>query len=305
MNHIKVAFLGSGQFACNVFAGLIVSDRFDVVEVISQPDKPVGRKKVLTPTPFKSYASSKGYEVLAASNSQELLTLLENHNLDFLIVTDYGVLLTEEVIKLPKIDCLNVHASLLPQYRGASPIQAALLNGDDETGITVMSLVKELDAGPIYSYSKLSVEKNDNYQSLLSKLGDLGGRLLADTLIKIVDNGIEPVEQSLAEVSFCKKIEKRSGLIEFDQESAISIYNKFRAYSLWPKVYFEYQGKKIQICAMNVSSNNFEIGKFRVFEGQLCVGTLEGGLCISVIKPESKSEMSVVDFIRGNPDFFV
>lgn len=297
----SVIFLGSGPFSVEVFKVLHNSGQFEFLQLFSLPDRPVGRKQVLMPTPFKSEAVSLGYTVLTAADSLEILGQVKSKP-DFLVVTDYGVILNDDVLALPEIESLNVHASLLPKYRGASPIQSALLNGEAETGVSVMKVVRKMDAGPVYSYGTLAVDSQDDYSSLLLKLGVLGGELLKDTLLNIPD--LKPVIQDESLVTYCKKISKADGLIDFDTMTAHEVLCKLKAYSLFPKIFFEHNDRRFQIVDMSISSKSI-LSKLEIAENLLYVKTKNGVIAISVLKPESKNEMTIKQFLAGNPNFFV
>ena len=300
MSKQNIIFMGSGEFSVLVFKEIYNSQKFEIVDLFSLPDKPVGRKQKLTPTPFRLYASSVGLEVKVASSSSEILSQITSKP-DFLIVTDFGIILSEEVLNIPLIECLNVHASLLPKYRGASPIHSAILNLDEVTGVTVMKVVKKMDAGPSYGYSEVKIEYTDNYHDLLYKLGVVGGALLRDLLLKFTT--LKSVEQDSSEVTYCKKINKLDGLIDFKLNTASTIFAKFRAFYEWPKIFFVHRDRRFQIVDMYIKDIALE-KSMAVIDGELYVRTVEGVVVIREIRPDSKNAMSVAQFLTGNPSFF-
>lgn len=301
----KIAFLGSGKFARKVFSRLVDNESLDIALVCSNPDKKVGRKQVLTPTPLKEFAVEKGFDVQTPVNSDELYDLLSADKYDFVVVCDYGMILPLKVLEIAEKETLNVHPSLLPKYRGASPMKCTLLNGDSKTGVCVIKVVDELDAGDIYGQMNIDIDKDIKYSELLELLGEKGGDLLVQ-LIEDFDK-IGCIAQ-IGEVVHCGKFSKEDGLVDFSSDTAVEIYNKFRAFYEWPGTHFVYSddndnSKRFKLIEIQLDDISLPPGEFKE-DGDLYVGCKEGSLKITEFQPESKGAMKVSDFLRGNSGFF-
>lgn len=302
---MKVIFMGSGLFATIQLQGLFDDSMVEVIGVVTQPDKPMGRKKELTPTPVKALALKLGLEVIEAGRSKQILEQVDLSEADFIVVADYGVLLNQKVLDAPKIDCINVHGSILPYYRGASPIQAVLVNGEEKTGVTIMRMVKGLDAGAIYKIVEYVIEKDDVAPVLYEKLAKLGVDALIEVLKDVYKNGTKPVEQDDEKATFCGKIEKSDGEVNFVEMSAKEIWDKYRGYYFWPKIFFLNEEKRYVIheCDFYVEGT-LPAGTWEYLDGELRVGTKKGELIISKIQPEGKKVMQARDFWSGNSSVF-
>lgn len=304
---MKVIFMGSGEFACHQLTALKENEGIEILGVVTQPKREVGRKKELRGTPVYYLAKEFDLEVFEAANSKQIVEQIDLSVADFVVVADYGVLLKDYVLEAPKIDCINVHGSILPFYRGASPIQSCLLNGDEKTGVTIMRMVKAMDAGAIYKIVEYKIEKDDVAPVLYEKLAKIGGTALVETLYEIMDEDLSPVEQDHESATYCGKISKSDGEISFEKEKARQIWNKFRAYYFWPKIFFVHEGKRFIIheCEFDkngkLASNQFEYDEDSCV---LRVGTMEGDLLISEIQPEGKVKMLSKDFWKGYNELF-
>ena len=218
MMKTKIVFAGTPDLAACVLASLLAEKSFEVVLVLSQPDMPVGRKQIIEATPVKALALEHGIEVLQPQKIGSISEYLRELAPDFLIVAAYAQLVPPEVLKIAKYESLNVHASLLPKYRGASVIQAPILNGDAETGVTIIRMVDKLDAGAIFAQQSLAIDKAETTESLTDKLAQLGGQLIVQTIKDIVAGKIEPIEQDPSLVTYVKKLTKADGLIDWTRE---------------------------------------------------------------------------------------
>jgi methionyl-tRNA formyltransferase len=302
---MKVIFMGSGEFACYQLKALHESS-IEVLSVVTQPKKEVGRKKELKGTPVYDLANSYGYEVYEAGKSKEIVDQVDLEEADFVVVADYGVLLKEYVLSAPKVDCINVHGSILPEYRGASPIQSCLYDGRTKTGVTIMRMVKAMDAGAVYKIVEYEIQEEDVAPVLYKKLAEIGGAALVETLNEIFEKELEPVEQDDSKATYCGKIKKEDALVVFEEEEARKIWDKYRAYYFWPKIYFIHKGKRYIIHECSYRNDlDLNKGEFAYIDGAMCVGTLNGELCVSVIQPEGKKPMDVSTFWRGYESVFV
>lgn len=247
MERKTVIFCGTPEFACPSLERLHASDAFHISLVLTQPDRPVGRKHICTPPPVKSLAERLGLFVYQPENpSKELLGFLEKKGIprpDFLVVVAYGHILRKHLLDLPIIAPVNVHASLLPRWRGASPIEHAIMAGDSATGITVQIMVEALDAGPILAERSIAIAPKDTAPLLRERLSSLGAELLCHTL----SHSLQPHEQPLEGVSVCKKLRKEDGYADPTTMSAQHIDRLVRALNPWPGVLCPVHGKAIKI----------------------------------------------------------
>lgn len=233
----RIAYAGSPEFAVPALEALLASPH-EVVAVLTQPDKPAGRGRQLRPCPVKTAAEAAGLEVLQPEHLGESLlqARLKALTLDLIVVAAYGQILPPEVLAIPRVACLNLHASLLPRWRGASPIQSALLAGDAETGICLMQMERGLDTGPVYSRVTTGIEPTDTGGSLHDRLAALGAELLMRDVDAILNGSLQPEPQPDAGVTHAPLIKKADGLIDWDQ-SAREIDCRIRAMNPWPVAY--------------------------------------------------------------------
>ncbi len=277
---LKIVFLGTPEFAIRPLEA-VINAGYQIIGVITAPDKPVGRKMVLTPPPVKVFAEKNNLPVYQPKDKKELLEILKKFRPDLAIVAAFGMIFTKEILEIPKYGFLNIHASLLPRWRGASPIQSAILAGEKETGITIMLLNEKMDEGPILSKSNLKSQiSNLSYKELENQLAKLGEKLLMETIPKWITGEIKPREQNHNKATYCKKITKEDGLIDFNKESPEIIERKIRAFTPWPGAYAFVNNKRLIITQAEIINNALKIKR---------------------VKPEGKNEMSFADFLRGNP----
>lgn len=281
---IKVVFLGTPEFSIKPLEALINAG-YQIIGVITAPDKPIGRKQILTPPPVKVLAEKNNLPVYQPKDKNELLEIMEKIRPDLAVVAAFGMIFTKEILEIPKYGFLNIHASLLPRWRGASPIQSAILAGDKETGITVMVLNEKMDEGPILTNSKLEIRNSKLTTEELSKeLSKLGAELLIETVPKWINGEIKPLEQGNSKATYCKKITKEDGLIDLNNESPEIIERKIRAFTPWPGAYIFSNGKRLIITQAEIKNTSLKIKR---------------------VKPEGKNEMNFTDYLRGNPDEFL
>lgn len=244
----KIVFMGTPDFSVPILESLIKSEEVEVISVVTQPDRKVGRKKKVTPPPVKVKAEEAGILVLQPeklSGSQELRTVLESEP-DLVITAAYGQYVPTVLLKSPKYKAINVHASLLPKYRGAAPIHYALINGDKETGVTIMYMEKEMDAGDIISQRSLPILPEDTVGTLFDKLSYLGRDLLLDTLPAIFEENINPVKQQETDVTVAPMITPEQEKINWSQP-AEELANKVRGLNPFPGAYTMLDGKRFKL----------------------------------------------------------
>ena len=293
--------MGTPEFAVAPLAALSNDSDFQIMAVITQQDKPVGRKQVLTPPLVKVYAESKGLNVLQPEkiNNPEFIQQLEALNPDFIVVVAYGKILPQAILDIPKYCPVNLHPSLLPKYRGAIPVEQAILNGDKTTGLTFIKMSQEMDAGPILLTQKLNIEESDDALSLRQKLSLFGARLLPFLLKDIVDGNVHAINQNDSLASFCKKITKEDGKIDLKQITAVEFINKIKAYSIWPNCTLEVSGKKIKILKAKEVKTKQDLAK-----GEIALATKSGYIAPLEVQLEGKKPMIITEFLKGQADFF-
>lgn len=304
---LKIAFLGTPKIACPTLEKLIEDPRFEVLAVITQPDQKIGRKQILTPTPVKELAEQYQVPVFQPEKlrkDQELLKHLKNLQLDFLVVIAYGQILSLETLELAKIAPINIHGSILPKYRGASPIEQALLNGDPETGISIMQMSEKMDEGAVYQIFKLPIAESDNNFSIREKMAELSANKLPETLLKIASGKLQAIEQNHQEATYCQKIAKQDGLINPLTETAEEIFHKFQAYYTWPGITWNYQNKNFKLLNIAKTTNTLKPGETQITKDQLLLGTSSTAIEILEIQLEGKKALPIKDFLSGNKQLF-
>ena len=234
---MRIVFAGTPEFARASLEALVDSGRIPVA-VLTQPDRPAGRGRKLASSPVKQYAESQGIPVLqpASLRTEEAAAELAALEPDLLIVAAYGLILPQNVLDIPTHGCLNVHASVLPRWRGAAPIQAAILAGDETTGISLMAMTAGLDSGPVYHVAEIDIGADDTAGDLHDRLAELGGRTLVEQLEAIVTGAIEPVPQDEPHVTYAPKIEKSNAAIDWSR-IAVEVARRVRAYNPVPGAY--------------------------------------------------------------------
>ncbi len=310
---MRIVFMGTPDFAVTTLQALIESG-YEVAAAVSQPDKPFGRKAELRPTPVRAAAEAAGIPVLQPRRLRdpEFTEKLEQLAPDVIVVAAYGKIIPGFILELPKYGCLNVHASLLPKYRGAAPIQWAILDGEKETGITIMQMNEGLDEGDILNVSKVSISDTETGGSLFDKLAVEGGRLLVETLRLLETGGICPEKQPAdSPTPYARMIVKEDGLINWDK-SASEIERQVRALDPWPGAYTRLNGKLFKVLRSRIPSesetNVSEYDKIDKAGSVLSAGgegidvrTGNGVLRITEVQLEGKKRMASADFLRGRP----
>ena len=292
----RIVFMGTPEYA-TVILKKILEKKYNVVALFTQPDKPIGRKQILTPPHIKQYILENNlslplYQPTTLKDEQIQQEIIELKP-DIIIVAAYGQILPKEILNISP--CINLHASLLPKYRGASPIQQALLNDDTFSGVTAMNMDVGLDSGDILGYKYVKID----FDTVVSELFDMLAVCAADLTVEILERleSIAPQKQNLSLVSICKKISKNDGLVSF--ENANNLYNKYRAFKSWPDIYLE-SGLKIKECTLSETNSINENGKILSIEkSSIIIGCTKGTISISSVQPSSKKQMNVVDYIRG------
>ena len=297
MNKPKVIFMGTPIFATNILKALI--ENTDVVLVVSQKDKYVGRKHILTPSPVKELAMASGIEVFTPDKIRDDYEIIERINPDLIVTCAYGQILPEGVLNASKIASINVHASLLPKYRGGAPIHRAIMNGETETGITIMYMDKGMDSGDIIKKEVVKIEDSDNLETLSSKLSQVGSKLLIDVIPSIMNGTNERIKQNEEEVSFANIIKKEDELLDFNKTSR-EVFNHIRALNPSPGAYFTLGEDIIKVYESRISDSKANPGEIKnIYKDGIGIGTMDGEIVITKIKPAGKKIMLMKDYLNG------
>lgn len=297
--NIKIVFMGSPEFSLFTLASLI--ENYDVVGVVTQPDRPSGRGKKLKSLPVKLLAEKENIPIIQPSRLKEpgVFDQLMTWNPDLIVVVAFGQILRANVLELPKFGCVNVHASLLPRWRGAAPIQAAIYHGDEVTGVTIMKMDSGIDTGPIISKKPLRILSKDTSVSLSSKLSKLGSELLIETLPGYLNGNLLPREQSSGNETYASMIKKNDGKLNFNR-SAKELERQIRAYYPWPGCYIEIDSNRLKIIeAEVVLGQKIDSGKFDTFSEFPIIGTSKNALMLRTVQPAGKKPMPGDIFLRG------
>ncbi len=286
MSPLSVIFCGTSDFAVPTLHSLAGDKRFTVTHVITQPDRPTGRKQLLTPPPVKTAALKAGIPVLQPENINRGFDLAALPRPDFLVVVAFGQILGQAVLDFAKELPVNVHGSLLPRWRGASPIQHAILAGDTESGVTVQRMVKALDAGAILSQQATPLEPRETFQTLHDRLAMMGAKLLPQTLA----NTLSPKEQNESEVTVCRKLSREDGVADPNTKSAIEIDRRVRGLNPWPGVRMTIKAQTIKVLASSLEP----------VPGSWPVDCVSGTtLHLVTVQPPGKKPMEAIVWARG------
>ena len=299
---MRVVFMGTPNFSVPILEALIKN--YEVVLVVTQPDKEVGRKRILTPSPIKEVALNNNIEVFQPTKIKEDYQKIIDANPDIIITAAYGQIIPKIILDYPKYKCVNVHASLLPKYRGGAPIHWAIINGDEYAGVTIMYMAEKMDAGDIISQDKILI-KDLNTSELTNELSILGRDLLLKTLPDIFSNNINPIKQNDNEVTFAFNISKEDEKINFNND-CIKVYNQIRGLSLIPGGYCLYNDKKVKIYSSTyeIKDVDGEIGEIVDTNKHLGIKVKNGVIYPLTIQLEGKNKMSIKDFYNGSSNYF-
>ncbi|MDU0419446.1 methionyl-tRNA formyltransferase [Staphylococcus simulans] len=303
----RIIFMGTPDFSTKVLEMLIAKE--DVIAVVTQPDRPVGRKRVMTPPPVKEVALQNGIEVYQPekiSQSEDLQTLIDLKP-DLIVTAAFGQILPNALLDAPRLGAINVHASLLPKYRGGAPIHQAIIDGEKETGVTIMYMAPKLDAGDIISQQAIDIEANDDVGSMHDKLSFLGADLLAKTLPDIINGTNERIEQNEEEATFASNISREDERIDWSK-SAQDIYNHIRGLSPWPVAYTKLDDKNMKLYQAHiVEGKEGKPGEIiETTKKAIIVGTgSSDAIALTDIQLSGKKRMPTANFLSGYQDDLV
>ena len=300
---MKLIFMGTPDFAVPCLEELIKAGH-EIVGVFTQPDKPVGRKRVMTPPPVKVCAEKNGITVYQPDSvrTEESLTLMKELNPDCVVVVAYGKIIPSEMLKLPKLGFVNVHGSLLPKYRGAAPIQWSIIDGETKTGVTTMQMDDGIDTGDMLEVSETEIGENETAGELFDRLAEMGGKLIVSSLSKLEKGELTPIPQDHEKSNYAKIISKEMALIDFNM-SAENVFNLIRGFNPWPIAYTIIGDKRLKVfAAEKIGSVNGKSGEVVSSDETLTVAFGDGnGLKFTDVQLEGSKRMSATEMLKGRP----
>lgn len=305
MQPYTLIFFSTGEISIPLFEKLLADGRFKILGLVCQPDRSSGRSLEVEEKAIKKFALNAGVPVFQPerlSKDGAMLEEFKKNPPDFLLTFSYGQILSEDWLALPKLAPLNVHPSLLPKYRGPTPIQTAILDGETESGLTLMKMGKGMDDGPIAFQFKMKIPAHMSSALLFDEFAQLAAEKIPDAVVLVAEQG-ESVfkEQDASGVTICKLIEREDGRIDF-KESAQKILNRFRAYTPWPGLFTSYQGKRVKFLDIEVTGDDLEPGKVHCNKHEILIGTSDGSLKVKLLQMEGKTTLHPEAFIAGQPE---
>ncbi len=300
---MKIMFMGTPEIAATCLKGLI-ADGKEISAVVTREDKPRGRGNVMTPTPVKALAIENEIPVFTPKTlrDEEFSKILAKINPDLIAVVAYGKILPPEVINYPKFGCINAHVSLLPKYRGAAPMQRAIMEGESETGVTIMYMDEGLDTGDIITAESFPITENDTFETIHDMSAAVGAKLLSKTVDDIENGKATRTKQDESLATYAKKVEKEDAKIDFTPD-AKTVSQRMRGVTPIPGAFAYHEGKMLKICRATVIDGRGKAGEVIAVspngEGSITVACGEGALLIKEVIPEGKGKMTAGDFVRG------
>ena len=302
-NSPRIVFMGSPDFAAIALKRLV--QNFNVVGVVTQPDQRAGRGKKLVSPAVKVMADELGIPTIQPRRvrDEESMDALRRFAPDLIVVAAYGQILRPELLQLPLLGCINIHGSLLPRWRGAAPIQASILAGDTETGITIMMMDEGIDTGDMLDKRTIPIADDDTAGSLFAKLAPVGAELLVETLPKYLSGELKPQPQPEEGATYAKMLKKEDGHLDFSQ-TAEELERRVRAFSPWPGTFFEWEGAPLKVHRAHVDGRKSPgSGSKLIVEGVPAIGTGEGVLVLDQIQPAGKKPMDGKSFLAGGREW--
>jgi methionyl-tRNA formyltransferase len=296
---MKICFMGSMDFAVTILEGL--NQKYSVELVVTQPDKPYGRKQVLKGTPVKEKALELGIEVFQPKSIKKNNKRILSDDFDMIIVAAYGQIIPESILYHAKYQAINVHASLLPKYRGGSPMHQAIINGDEVSGVSIMYMEKSLDSGDVLAQEKMEILITDNVKTLENKLAVIGRDLLIETIEKLSLGEVEATPQNDEEATYANNLKKADQIIYFNM-TAKEIYNKVRGLYPWPVAFFFVNGLKLKIFSTSIIAENLSlnIGEVvKINKSGVWIQTKKGVIVLKQVQLEGKLPMDINSFMNG------
>ena len=302
MNKLNIIYMGTPDFSVPALDEL--NKNYNILAVVTQPDKEVGRKRQLKASPVKEYAINNNIKVFQPSKIRVDYKDILSLNPDIIITCAYGQIIPKEVLNYPKYGCVNIHASLLPKLRGGAPIHKAIINGYDETGVTIMYMDEKMDSGDIIYQEKVKIEENDNAGTLFDKLSILGSKMIIKVLPYIINGTNKRIKQNENEITYAYNITREEEHILFNK-STRDVYNHIRGLYPWPVGYATLDDKKVKIYSSKIgtSTKYGEAGEIiNIYNDAIGVKTLDGEILITELQFEGKKRVFVKDYLNGLHD---
>ena len=301
---MKLVFMGTPAYSVKTLEALIEAGH-EIAAVFAQPDKPVGRKHLITPPPVKVCALQHGipvYQPVTLKNG-EAAEILREIAPEMIVVTAYGKLLPKEVLELPRYGCVNGHASLLPAYRGASPIQWCIVNGEQKTGVTTMLMDEGMDTGDILETAETPIGENETADELFERLSVISAELTAKTVADLAAGKVCPKKQPAEGVSYAPIIQKEMALLDFSAWDAEEIRNRVRGFYSWPIAYFFFEGKRVKVLSARLAENTAAPACTVTESGDRLIIACKGGTAVELqtVQPEGSKPMSAKQMLCGRP----
>ncbi|MCW5873301.1 MAG: methionyl-tRNA formyltransferase [Anaerolineales bacterium] len=302
---IRIVFMGSPEFALASLRSLTSLADASLVGVVTQPDRPAGRGRQLTPPPVKVLAQQLNVPVIQPERLREQAAMqqLRDWAPDLIVVAAFGQILRPAVLDMPPHGCINVHASLLPRWRGASPIVAAILHGDAEAGVTIMQMDLGMDTGPMLSKRSIPIQPEDTAGTLSDKLSVLGAELLLDTLPGYLEGSLQPQPQPEDGVTLAPLLEKSAGQLDPQAEPAELLARKVRAYNPWPMASLPWKGGPLRVLRAHAAQGSGAVGSRSIQDGLPTLVTSQGVLVLDEVQPAGKKAMTGREFLQGARDW--
>ena len=300
---MRILFMGSPQFA--VPSLRVLASNYNLIGVVTQPDRPAGRGKALRPSAVKTVAEDLALNILQPKKlrNEDVISQIQVLHPECIIVAAYGQILPQKILDIPPFGCLNIHASVLPRWRGAAPVQASILHGDEETGISIMLMDAGLDTGPILSQVRLGIQENETAGDLANRLSHIGAELLLETLPAYFSGEIGPIPQDDHLATHAPMIKKSEGALDFNKPS-IQLSRQVRAFEPWPTSYFYWDGKRIVVKKASPAVwKEMEPGRVIFLAPYPAITTSDGVLVLEEIHPAGRKIMPGDAFLRGSPEF--
>ncbi len=299
---LNIVYMGTPEFSVGPLRKLI--KEYNVSLVVTQPDKKVGRKQEIKYSPVKEFALENNIEVFQPVNIREDYQPILDKEPDLIITCAYGQIIPKVILDYPKYKCINIHASLLPKYRGGAPIHHSIINGDEYTGVTIMYMDTKMDSGDILYQDKIKIEETDNVGTMFEKLSILGSDMIIKSLPGIIDGSIKPIKQDEDKVTYAYNISKEDELLDFNKTSK-EVFNKIRGLNPFPVSYALLDNKRVKIYSSRIgnSSKEGKIGEIiNIYEDGIGVKTNDGEVIITELQFEGKKKTTVKDYLNGVQD---
>lgn len=300
---IKIVFMGSPDFSLSALR--LLAEKYQVVGVVTQPDRASGRGRELKAPPVKTLALELNIPVIQPEKLREpeAMQQLREWSPNLIVVAAFGQILKKDVLELPKHGCINIHASILPRWRGAAPINAAILAGDEETGVTIMKMDVGLDTGPMLAMKKIRIRRDDTAGSVFQTLSTLGANLLIETLPDYLSATLTPTPQPAEGFTYAPMLKKQDGLLDFTRP-AVELERRVRAMNPWPGAWLEWNGNVLKVARASVSEGKgLGIGSRFTVEGRPAIMSADGAVVLDEVQPAGRKAMPGKSFLSGARDW--